>query len=161
MEKFFGDDGQRFRNIHLAQSLLFLPYGVAVDHFQHLVYAKPDATPSQRHAMWQEMEQIYLPHRNWHDLAYPDKGGRWQHQRHIYLNPFYYIDYTLAQCCALQFWLRSEENFAQAMEDYVALCRRGGEAPFRSLAASAGLKSPFDEGALKDVVDRARQVLNA
>lgn len=41
MEKFFGEDAERFRRIHLIQSLLFLPYGVAVDHFQHLVYANP------------------------------------------------------------------------------------------------------------------------
>jgi M3 family oligoendopeptidase len=160
MEKFFGDaDGQRFRRIHLAQGLLFLPYGVAVDHFQHLVYEKPQATPSERHAMWQQMERLYLPERDWDDLAYPAKGGRWQHQRHIYASPFYYIDYTLAQCCALQFWLRSQENLAQAMDDYVALCRRGGEVPFRSLAQGAGLKSPFDEGALAAVAQKAREVL--
>jgi len=41
MEKFFGDEAERFRQIHLLQSLLFLPYGVAIDHFQHLVYARP------------------------------------------------------------------------------------------------------------------------
>lgn len=161
MEKFFGDDGERFRKIHLAQSLLFLPYGVAVDHFQHLVYEEPQATPSERHAMWHQMERTYLPHRDWHDMPYPAKGGRWQHQRHIYLAPFYYIDYTLAQCCALQFWLRAEESFEAAMQDYVALCRRGGEAPFQELAKGAGLKSPFEEGCLVDVVSRARKVLDA
>lgn len=159
MEKFFGDDGERFRTIHLGQALLFLPYGVAVDHFQHLVYEKPKATPSERHAMWKQMEEMYLPQLDWHDLSYPAAGGRWQHQRHIYSSPFYYIDYTLAQCCALQFWLRSEEDFDTAMSDYVALCQRGGEAPFRQLAASAGLKSPFDEGALADVAGKARDVL--
>ena len=159
MEKFFGEEGERFRKVHLAQGLLFLPYGVAVDHFQHLVYEKPEATPSERHAMWREMEETYMPHRDWGDLAYPAAGGRWQFQRHIYLVPFYYIDYTLAQCCALQFWLRSEEDFDKSMEDYVALCQRGGEAPFRTLASGAGLASPFDEGALAGVVGRAREVL--
>ncbi|HET9769732.1 MAG TPA: M3 family oligoendopeptidase, partial [Acidimicrobiia bacterium] len=39
MEKFFNGDAERFRRTHLVQSLLFLPYGVAVDHYQHLVYA--------------------------------------------------------------------------------------------------------------------------
>ncbi|MCA9270335.1 MAG: M3 family oligoendopeptidase [Planctomycetales bacterium] len=160
MEKFFGpDDGQRFRRIHLAGALLFLPYGVAVDEFQHWVYEHPQATPSERHAAWKRAEATYLPDLDWDDLSYPAKGGRWQHQRHIYTAPFYYIDYTLAQCCALQFWLRAEENFEQAMADYVALCRRGGEAPFRALAAGAGLKSPFDEGALAGVAAQARCAL--
>ncbi len=159
MEKFFGEDAQRFRMIHLTQGLQFLPYGVAVDHFQHLVYAEPDATPQRRHQMWREMEQMYLPWRDWGDLAYPAKGGRWQLQRHIYSAPFYYIDYTLAQTCALQFWGRSQENAEQALEDYVALCRRGGEAPFAQLARSSGLESPFETGSLADAVDRARRVL--
>ncbi|MCA9226587.1 MAG: hypothetical protein KDA47_13290, partial [Planctomycetales bacterium] len=150
---------ERFRRIHLIQSLLFLPYGVAVDHFQHLVYAQPNATPAERRAMWQEMERTYLPHRSYGDLPHVGDGGMWQLQRHIYLNPFYYIDYTLAQTCALQFWVRSRQDFGQAMQDYVALCRRGGEAPFQELARSAGLVSPFDEGCLTDVVAQARAVL--
>src|SRR5581483_2434519 len=48
---------------------------------------------------------------------------------------------------------------AAALEDYVALCGRGGSAPFRELARSAGLRSPFDDGCLADVVAAAREVL--
>ncbi len=139
---------------------MFLPYGVAVDHFQHLVYAEPNATPSRRHAMWQEMEQTYLPWRTHGDLPYVSEGGFWQFQRHIYLQPFYYIDYTLAQCCALQFWLRSRLDFAGAMADFVALCQRGGNAPFQELVRSAGLISPFAPGCLAEVVAQAHEVLN-
>jgi oligoendopeptidase F len=73
--------------------------------------------------------------------------------------PFYYIDYVLAQTCALQFWVRAERDRDAAMADYVALCRRGGAAPFRNLVASAGLTSPFEEGCLAEVVDAARAVL--
>lgn len=156
MEKFFGDAAERFRRVHLMQSLLFLPYGVAVDHFQHLVYANPAATPAERFAMWQEMERTYMPWRDYADVPHVRDGGMWQLQRHIYIHPFYYIDYTLAQTCALQFWVKSERDFAGAMRDYVALCRRGGEAPFRQLAKSAGLVSPFEDGSLDAVVAQAR-----
>ena len=158
MDRFFGSgDGDRFRAIHLEESLLFLPYGVAIDHFQHKVYENPDATPAERHAMWQEMERTYLPWRDYGDLARPGEGGFWQVQLHVYRYPFYYIDYTLAQTCALQFWKRSEEDFAEAMEAYVALCRRGGEAPFQELVKGAGLISPFEPGCLSDVVTHARE----
>jgi M3 family oligoendopeptidase len=159
MEKFFGDAAERFRRIHLTQSLLFLPYGVAVDHFQHLVYASPEATPADRHGMWQEMERTYLPWRNYDGIPHASEGGMWQLQRHIYLHPFYYIDYTLALTCALQFWVRSQQNRDEAMQAYVALCRRGGEAPFQALARSAGLTSPFQARCLKQVVARAREAL--
>ena len=65
------------------------------------------------------------------------------------------IDYTLAQCCALQFWTRSRSDFAGALDAYVRLCGRGGEAPFQDLVRSAGLVSPFAPGALRDVVREA------
>ena len=170
MDKFFGGkDGQagslsygggdRFRRIHLTQGLLFLPYGVAVDHFQHLVYSRPEATAAERHGMWQEVERLYLPWRDYGDLPHVREGGFWQFQRHIYLHPFYYIDYTLAQTCALQLWVRSQRDPVQTMKDYNALCRRGGEAPFQALAKGAGLISPFEPGCLRDVVAQARKSL--
>jgi M3 family oligoendopeptidase len=159
MESFFGDEADRFRRTHLTDAILFLPYGTAVDHFQHEVYGRPDLGPAARHDLWREMEATYLPWRDWGDLDYPARGGRWQNQRHIYLVPFYYIDYVLAQTCALQFWVRAEEDHAAALADYVALCRRGGEAPFRELARSAGLTSPFDDGCLAGIVERARAAL--
>jgi M3 family oligoendopeptidase len=154
---FFGrEGGERFKRLHLEIALLFLPYGTAIDHFQHLVYEQPDATPAQRHAMWQEMERMYLPWRDYGDLPHLGGGGFWQFQRHIYLAPFYYIDYVLAQTCALQFWVRAEKDFSEAIQAYVALCQRGGEAPFQELARGAGLISPFDEGCLRDVVAKAK-----
>ncbi|UFP94390.1 M3 family oligoendopeptidase [Gloeobacter morelensis] len=159
MDRFFGAEAERFRTIHLAESLLFLPYGVAVDHFQQLVYAHPEATPAERRQLWLEMERRYLPWRDYGDLAYPAAGGRWQLQRHIYGSPFYYIDYTLAGCCALQFWAKAQSDYAGALADYVALCRRGGEAPFQQLVRSAGLVSPLAPGALGAVVERAREAL--
>jgi M3 family oligoendopeptidase len=160
MERFFGDDAPAFRREHLLDAMLFLPYGVAVDHFQHLVYAHPAATPAERNAMWQEMERRYLPWRDYGDLAHPTAGGLWQEKRHIYVAPFYYIDYTLALCCALQFWARADGDRAATLDAYVALCKRGGEASFRDLVRSAGLRVPFESGALEDVVRNATTALS-
>jgi M3 family oligoendopeptidase len=149
----------RFRRMHLIGALAFLPYGVCVDHFQHEVYAHPDATPADRHAMWSRLEKIYMPWSDYGDLAFLLKGGRWQAKPHIYGSPFYYIDYTLAQCCAMQFWVKSRRDYAGAMEAYVSLCARGGSAPFQDLVRSAGLVSPFADGALANVVREAEAFL--
>jgi len=160
MHRFFGEEGsERFRRAHLTQALMFMPYGVAVDHFQHDVYENPNATPAERHEMWKRVEELYLPWRDYGDLAFGAKGGAWQQQRHIYEMPFYYIDYVLAQTCALQFWVRSEQDAERALEDYKALCLRGGSQPFRALARSAQLRSPFDPDSLQEVTSRAREVL--
>jgi oligoendopeptidase F len=158
MERLFGADAGRYRSQHLANAILFLPYGVAIDHFQHLAYADPEASAAERHGMWQEMERRYLPWRRYGDLAFLAKGGAWQAKQHVYVAPLYYIDYTLAQCCALQFWARAEADRVEALAAYVALCARGGEAPFGELVAGAGLTSPFAAGALAGV---ARKVATA
>jgi M3 family oligoendopeptidase len=159
MERFFGDAAQAYRESHLSEAILFLPYGVAVDHFQHLVYESPNATPEERHAMWRSMEQRYLPWRTYGDLERPAHGAFWQSQLHIYRLPFYYIDYTLALCCALQMWASSYDDPSGTLERYVRLCARGGEEAFRNLITSAGLTSPFEPGALSRVVARAKDVL--
>ena len=149
----------RYRAMHLISALAFLPYGVCVDHFQHEVYANPDATPAERHAMWQRLERLYMPWTDYGDLAYPAMGGRWQAKGHIYNAPFYYIDYTLALCVALQFWVWSRRDPRAALDAYVALCGRGGSMPFQGLVASAGLTSPFAPGALEAAVAEAAGVL--
>jgi M3 family oligoendopeptidase len=149
----------RFRRMHLISSLAFLPYGVCVDHFQHEVFANPGATPEERHAIWKRLEQRYMPWSDYGDIGYLAKGGRWQAKHHIYNSPFYYIDYTLALCCALQFWVKSLHDPKAALDDYVALCARGGSAPFQELVKSAGLVSPFAPGALAEVVREAEAIL--
>ncbi len=149
----------RFRRMHLIGALSFLPYGVCVDHFQHEVYANPDASPEERHAMWRRLERHYMPWTDHGDLAYPAKGARWQAKPHIYGSPFYYIDYTLAQCCAMQFWSRARRDPAGALNAYVGLCDLGGSAPFQDLVRAAGLISPFADGALADVVREAEAFL--
>jgi len=155
MGRFFGDDAATYRQEHLLDAMLFLPYGVAVDHFQHLVYSHPSASPQERHEMWREMERRYLPWRDYGDLEHPLHGGLWQEKRHIYVAPLYYIDYTLALCCALQFWVRATKDRREALDAYITLCGRGGEAPFGELLRGAGLGSPFEPGTLEAVVAAA------
>ena len=114
MEDFFAEDTERFKISHLEGALLFLPYGAAVDEFQHLVYENPEMTPEERNDLWLQVEKKYLPHRRFADMPYFESGRFWQRQGHIYNRPFYYIDYCLAQVCALQFWaLAEEENHKQ------------------------------------------------
>lgn len=155
MDLFFGDQTGKFRFYHLQGALIFLPYGCAVDEFQHWVYANVDATPAERNAKWAELESIYMPWRDASDVPYADKGTQWQFQRHIYESPFYYIDYALAQTCALQFWKRSQEDRSLALTDYLRICDVGGSQAFLDIVKTGNLKSPFDEGTLADIVETA------
>ncbi|KRF67947.1 oligoendopeptidase F [Bacillus sp. Soil768D1] len=152
MELFFKEDTEKYKFSHLSSSLVFLPYGVAVDEFQHFVYETPDASPLERRKAWRKIEKDYLPHRDYEGNEFLENGGYWQRQSHIYQSPFYYIDYALAQICAFQFWKRSVEGDVAAWEDYLNLCQLGGSQSFLGLVESANLKSPFADGTVQSVV---------
>lgn len=161
MELFFKEDSDKYKFSHLSDALLFLPYGVSVDEFQHWVYEHPEATPAGRKHQWREIEKKYLPHRDYDGNSYLEAGGFWQRQGHIYNDPFYYIDYTLAQICAFQFWKRSRENKEAAWEDYLKLCKLGGSLPFTELVKEANLISPFEDGCVQSVVSEIEAWLNS
>ncbi|WP_405173144.1 M3 family oligoendopeptidase [Paenibacillus sp. FSL H8-0260] len=161
MELFFEEDADKYRFNHLADSLQFIPYGVTVDEFQHFVYSNPEATPAERKQAWREIEKKYLPHRNYEGNAYLEQGGFWHKQGHIFASPFYYIDYTLAQLCAFQFWKRSNEDFKSAWSDYLELCQAGGSKSFIKLVELAGLTSPFEDGCISSVIGEIESWLNS
>jgi M3 family oligoendopeptidase len=152
MSLFFKEDTEKYYFSHLGAALQFLPYGVAVDEFQHIIYENPNLTPAERNAVWHDLEAKYLPHRRYENNEFLEKGGFWQKQSHIFQHPFYYIDYTLAQICAFQFWKRDRENHKSAWADYVKLCKAGGSMSFLGLVELAGLRSPFENGCIEEVV---------
>lgn len=153
MELFFEDETDKFKFNHLSNAVCFLPYGVSVDEFQHFVYENPEATPQQRNEAWKIIEQKYMPHLDYDGNELLERGGMWYKQSHIFSVPFYYIDYTLAQNCALQFWKKNREDHAIAWADYVRLCKMGGSKSFLELVAYANLYSPFEPNAVTSVVD--------
>ncbi len=161
MQLFFGADVDKYKFAHLSEALLFMPYGVAIDEFQHFVYENPDITPAERKEGWRAIERKYLPHRRYDDIPFLEKGGFWIKQSHLFGMPFYYIDYVLAQVCALQFWHRSLQDRTNAWNDYLNLCQAGGSRSFLDLVQLAGLKNPFEPGCLQEVAQTARQWLEA
>lgn len=161
MDLFFKDETEKYKFSHLSGALLFLPYGVAVDEFQHVVYENPEMTPIERKAAWKKIEQIYLPHRDFDGNKYLEGGSFWQRQAHIFASPFYYIDYALAQICAFQFWKRSREDFKDAWKDYIHLCQLGGSMAFTKLVSEAGLISPFEDGCIQSVMGTIEDYLNS
>ncbi len=160
MEGFFGPDTEKYYFSHVAGSFRFLPYGCAVDEFQHRVYENPDLDNAGRNAVWKEMEASYLPHLDYSDNDHLTAGTFWQSQGHIFSVPFYYIDYCLAQICAFQFFLKDEKDHASAWADYVRLCKAGGSRSFLQLVELAGLENPFEDGVVEKIANRMRERLD-
>ena len=120
-------------------------------------------TPAERNAAWKELTAVYTP---WlkmddSDLPFYTEGRRWQRQSHIYVNPFYYIDYCLAQTVSLEFWAMIQKNKDDAWQHYMAYTRQGGSRTFTELLQNAGLESPFDESCLRGVCAAAEQWLDS
>ena len=159
-EGFFGKDTQKFYYSHLSGALTFIPYGTMVDHFQHIVYEKPDMTPAERHGVWKELLGIYMPWMKLDgDIPFYAEGEGWQRQHHIYSSPFYYIDYCLAQTVSLQFWALLQKDQKNAWEHYMAYTRQGGSRTFTELLKNAGMESPFEEKCLRTVAQTAKDYL--
>ena len=161
MKLFFENDTEKYKFIHLSEALLFIPYGVTVDEFQHWVYENPEVTPQERREKWLEIEKKYLPTRDYGEVDELKNGIFWFRQGHIFSSPFYYIDYTLAQVCAFQFWIKSREDKEKAWQDYLNLCKLGGSKSFFELMKSANLKNPFEEGTLASVIPKIKEYLDS
>ena len=159
MERFFGGEAGKYRYMHALEAFSFLPYGTAVDAFQHIVYENPDMTPAERNAAWLELEGQFRPHIAMAGIPYLEEGTRWQYQMHIYETPFYYIDYCLAQTAAFCFLLASLEDYDDAFRRYLRLSRQGGEKLWTALLEEAGFPSPFTPGALKELTGRVEALL--
>ena len=160
MNLFFEEQTEKFQFTHLSGAIQFLPYGITVDEFQHWVYEHPEASPAERKAAWRTIETKYLPARDYGGNEFLNRGGFWMRQGHIFSMPFYYIDYTLAQVCALQFWIKNRDNPKQAWADYLRLCKAGGRYSFLRLVELAGLKNPFEDGCLTSIAPVCMQWLN-
>ena len=160
MEKFFGEDAEKYKFMHALESFSFIPYGTMVDAFQHIVYEHPELTPDERDAEWLKLEKQFRPHISFEGMPYLDKGTRWQYQMHIYESPFYYIDYCLAQTAAFHFLLASLRDYDDAFARYLRLSRQGGEKVWTDLLEEAGFPSPFTPGSLKDLAEQVEALLD-
>ena len=159
MDKFFGEDDNKYRYSHLEGAIEFLPYGISIDEFQHWVYENPTATHEERCVKWREIESRYTPHKNYVDQPTYAHGAYWMRQAHVFSTPFYYIDYTLAQVCAMQFLVEMTKDQPKAWAKYVKLCHMGGKYPFVSLLKKAHLRNPFEDGNVAKVIKPCVKIL--
>lgn len=151
LESFFKEDTEKYYYDHVAAALRFLPYGASIDEFQEWVFLNPNASPAERRQAYRDIEKKYLPHLEYDDCEYLEKGGRWQRQAHVYGMPFYYLDYTISQVVAFQYFVWDMKDHKAAWESYMKICELAGTVPFTELAQVCGLKNPFKEGCIASI----------
>lgn len=107
---------------------------------------------AERRAVWHEIETIYLPWRNYDGNKFLEEGGFWMQKQHVFLYPFYYVDYALAQMGAFEFYGRMKNDRENAWKDYYKLCQTGGSKGYFDTLKLANLSCPLKEGAVAKAV---------
>lgn len=161
MHLFFGDDTEKYYYDHVVSALEFLPYGASIDEFQEYVYDNPKATPEERNAKYREIEKKYLPHIDYDGNEYLESGARWQRQLHVYHYPFYYLDYTIAQINAFQFFILDMEDHESAWKKYIDFCKIGGKLGTKGLIKETGLVLPFEDGSISALIPKLEKYLDS
>lgn len=152
MSNFFKEDTEKYKYAHLTSAIKFIPYGIVVDEFQHIVYDNPQMTKDERKEVWRNLEKKYLPHKDYEDNEILEKGCWFFKQGHIFKVPFYYIDYVLAQICSFQFLKKMEEDKNKGWDDYLKICKVGGTQSFLQIVKTGNLISPFDDGCIESII---------
>nr|WP_144363546.1 M3 family oligoendopeptidase [Lacrimispora amygdalina] len=152
MENFFGDKAEEYRREHLADALMKIPYMLCVDEYQHKVFKNPEMTTMERRAVWSGLEKIYMPWRNYAGNEFLESGAFWIKQQHIFLYPFYYVDYAMAQMGAFEFYTKMKEDRKAAWADYYKLCAAGGSMGYFDLLKYSGLHKVLEDGSVKIIL---------
>ena len=150
---FYNDaDADRSYEQLLEGIVLILPWIATVDAFQHWIYSHPDHTRSERKAAWRGLLDRFGGSVDWSGFE-DARDHAWHRQLHIFLYPFYYIEYGIAQLGALQIWQRSLTDRAGAVADYKKALALGGSRPLPELFAAAGAKFDFSDRLIASLMD--------
>jgi len=163
LEEFYSvEEADRARRVHLEGILTILAWIAIVDAFQHWIYTHPGHSREERNARWVELMDRFGGGVDWSGLE-EEKANLWHRQLHIFLCPFYYIEYGIAQLGALQVWANSRRDAAKALADYRAGLALGGSRPLPELFERAGCRFRFDAAIfepLVELIDAELQRLN-
>lgn len=161
MDLFFNDMAEKYKYMHLKDAITILPYICLIDEFQENVYLNVNMSHEERCAKFRELEKKWLPLKKYNGFPFYNKGTWWLKQGHVFNSPFYYIDYSLAQVVAFQFFEESLKNKDKTWKKYVRLCKMGGKYPFLTLLEKNHLRNPFIEGNVKKAIKPLLKILNS
>ncbi len=159
LEEFYSvADANRARRRHLEDIIGFFPWMATVDAFQHWIYTHPGHTRTERKAAYLKLMDRFGGEVDW--SGYEEmRAHSWHRQLHIFIHPFYYVEYGIAQLGALQVWANSKANEVKALNDYKTSLALGGSRPLPELFSAAGCKFQFDGATIKPLIQLASREL--
>jgi oligoendopeptidase F len=159
IEEFYSeDDANRARRVHLEGIVGVFPWVATVDAFQHWIYIHPNHLREERRQAWLDLMDRFGGDVDW--SGYEDaRANLWHRQLHIFLHPFYYIEYGIAQLGALQVWANFRRDQARALNDYKNALALGGSRPLPELFRAANCQFEFSEKTIAPLAGLLREEL--
>ncbi len=152
IENFYSPgDAKRARRDHLEGIIEIFPWIATVDAFQHWIYTHPGHSRAERTTAWKELMRRFGGGVDWNGFE-AVRENLWHRQLHIFIHPFYYVEYGIAQLGALQVWANSKRDKAQALRAYQAGLRLGGSQPLPRLFEAAGCQFDFSDRTVRPLV---------
>jgi oligoendopeptidase F len=152
-------DANRARRVHLEGIIGIFPWVATVDAFQDWIYTHPNHARDERRTAWLELMDRFGGDVDWSGFENA-RTYLWHRQLHIFIHPFYYIEYGIAQLGALQVWANSKRDKVKALNDYKKALALGGSRPLPELFAAAGCKFQFDAATIKPLIQLVRNELS-
>lgn len=146
---------------HLEDLLSSLPHIASVDAFQTWIYTSGEGHDrNARDTAWLRIRSRFEQGVDWSGLT-PERIARWSRQLHIYLYPFYYVEYGLAQLGALQVWRNHRQDGAEAVEAYRRFLSMGATRPLPELYRAAGASLIFDAAGMRPLIDLVEEEMDS
>jgi len=153
------EDSERSYRQLLEGIVLILPWIATVDAFQHGIYMNPGHSREDRSRAWNGLLDRFGGIVDW--SGYEEaRANSWHRQLHIFLYPFYYVEYGIAQLGALQIWKRALSDRSGAVADYRRGLALGGSRPLPELFSAAGIRFDFREATLAPLIEAIRSELD-
>ena len=158
--RLFGDDAWKYEFGNLQYFMTFIPFGVAIDEFQHICYDNPNLTPKERTYEWHKLEEKYMPWRKYdEDNEFMKRGGYWYHKFHIFYVPLYYIEYALATVNAMEMYRKYIDRPGTTWKEYLELIDIGGSQGYLEILKQANLTPVYEDGAVRNAISYVKTFL--
>lgn len=153
---FTKSDHKKYKLLIINEIITKLPYICLIDEFQEQIYSKTNLEKQDIKTTWLNLVKKYNQETN--NTGHPnlDKGNYFYRQNHLFLNPFYYIDYGLSYFGALSIWDKSSSN----LDYFNELASIASYYPLNTLIEKYNLPNPFSEESIKDIVNKLEKELN-
>jgi len=135
----------------LKNSILFFPWCITIDAFQHWIYLNPNHSITERQKYFSELLDRFDTGINWKGLEYY-KEIYWLPQPHIFSTPFYYIEYGMALLGALAIYRNYLKDPQKTIEQYDQFLRLGNSKSLRELYKTAGIEFNFSPEYIKEII---------